>query len=300
MVSPLASSEARGAERAIRYSRFFRLPIELREMIYIHLFERGRVHVWYFGSEQSKAYRQGWWHTICHRPTYYGNDRCRTHPTAADRSCLTPEQSQTARLRVFGWLLCCRRAYSESIQFLYSSNTFSVEPNYFPSFSDMERLFPPNCLSSVKSLELLYPVATYRDIPILDRFTSTIALIPSIFPHLRTFHIAISSWWMLCALEHWEHFTANHTALVRSELLGTLDGLVRRFDGRLKECEVTVDPNYYEIVKLLEDENGSGRPVEIPVMNWTKELLGRKYWRPIEGKSDVRNTRLGYWIIMAC
>lgn len=190
--------------------------------------------------------------------------------------------------------------YAESIHLLYAANTFSLEPNYFPAFSDINDIFPPHCLSSVKSLELLYPVATYRDVPVLDKFTSTIALIPTIFPHLRTFHIAISSWWMLCALEHWEHYSANHTELVKSELLGTLDGLVRRFEGRLKECEVTVDPNYYEIVKLLEDENASERPVEIPVVSWSKRLSGKKYWRSLDGESDVSKSRLGYWIIMAC
>ncbi|WEW57602.1 hypothetical protein PRK78_003069 [Emydomyces testavorans] len=190
--------------------------------------------------------------------------------------------------------------YAESIHFLYSTNTFSVEPNYFPPFSNMNHLFPSHCLASIRSLELLYPVATYRDLPVLDRFTSTISHIPSIFPRLRTFHIAISSWWMLCALEHWENFTADHTELVKSELLGTLDGLVRQFDGRLRECEVTVDPNYYEIVRLLEDESGIERPIETPVLHWSQKLSAKKYWRPVNEESDIRKSQLGYWIIMAC
>ncbi|KAI1913066.1 hypothetical protein LOZ12_001366 [Ophidiomyces ophidiicola] len=225
MVSAL-SSDVGGAQQATLNSPIFQLPMELREMIYVHLFKRGRLHVWYFGSKDSKVFREGWWHTVCHRLADYGTDRCRTRPIAAQKNFLTHEQIEIARLQVFGWLLSCSRAYHESIHFLYSANTFSIEPNYFPPFSDVKRLFPSHCLSAVRSLELLYPVATYRDLPVLDRFTSTIAHIPLIFPHLRSFHIAISSWWMLCALEHWENFAADHSELVKSELLGTLDGLV--------------------------------------------------------------------------
>ncbi|KAI1938711.1 hypothetical protein LOZ66_003514 [Ophidiomyces ophidiicola] len=272
--------------------------MELREMIYVHLFKRGRLHVWYFGSKDSKVFREGWWHTVCHRLADYGTDRCRTRPIAAQKNFLTHEQIEIARLQVFGWLLSCSRAYHESIHFLYSANTFSIEPNYFPPFSDVKRLFPSHCLSAVRSLELLYPVATYRDLPVLDRFTSTIAHIPLIFPHLRSFHIAISSWWMLCALEHWENFAADHSELVKSELLGTLDGLVRRFNGQLRDCELTVDPNYYEIVKVLEDDRTG--PAEASMFNWSKKTLTKRHWRQLDGETDSMKSKLGYWIVMAC
>lgn len=110
MVSALATSEAGSAETATSHSPLFWLPLELREMIYLQLFQRGRIHLWYFGSQHSKIYKEGWWHAICHRVTDYGNDRCRTHPTASEMNTLSQEQIEASRLQVFGWLLCCRQA----------------------------------------------------------------------------------------------------------------------------------------------------------------------------------------------
>ncbi|KAI1970024.1 hypothetical protein LOZ53_006415 [Ophidiomyces ophidiicola] len=242
---------------------------------------------------------------LLRRRTFLPTSKLKSHVCRSLGGCLAaPERelsfySVSTIVSVTDMAVCAHLSrYHESIHFLYSANTFSIEPNYFPPFSDVKRLFPSHCLSAVRSLELLYPVATYRDLPVLDRFTSTIAHIPLIFPHLRSFHIAISSWWMLCALEHWENFAADHSELVKSELLGTLDGLVRCFNGQLRDCELTVDPNYYEIVKVLEDDRTG--PAEVSMFNWSKKTLTKRHWRQLDEETDSMKSKLGYWIVMAC
>ncbi|KAI9038145.1 fungal specific transcription factor domain-containing protein [Aspergillus affinis] len=110
---------------------FARLPLEVRELIYICLLGNRRIHVNYDFHPRRRRWR--WWYRVCDDPQYCPDKSdpfvCPEY-AGAEEAMLELGSSAWVRpgfeykFYALGWLVCCWRAYQESLLLLYQSNCF--------------------------------------------------------------------------------------------------------------------------------------------------------------------------------
>ncbi|KAL2869458.1 uncharacterized protein BJX67DRAFT_379012 [Aspergillus lucknowensis] len=154
-------------------SLLFRLPRELRDIIYADIFTAPRtIHVAYVGGAK-RRFRS----FLCRSPSEEQVERIRPAGAELCHSCTlrilhydcsprdkrdgtrvraTTTREERQRARVGSMLRCCRRVYDETIETLYTSNEFYFENPR--SLLELPRSTPQIRLSSFRHLYLQSPV----------------------------------------------------------------------------------------------------------------------------------------------
>ncbi len=180
-------------------------------------------------------------------------------------------------------------SYSEGISILYSTNTFhlgghDVEPLVF---QNIDSLFLPQRLASMKSLELTWNVEHFgRKSTNPDAgkpvFETLLEILTSHFPNLTKVRIAV-----LTASYHKNRpeasFESGESPL--STVICPMDRMVTCFGSQLQLCEFIVRWSYY---KALRDALGESASVEKPFPSTSP----RKFQRHVENG----NGALEYWV----
>ncbi|KAJ5815132.1 hypothetical protein N7474_006909 [Penicillium riverlandense] len=167
-------------------SRFFKLPPEIRRLIYLELLGGRRVHIDYTFkwpspfrpqplAKKRKRYYWQWWHLLCHESDYFSNDpffdRCAIHADEANDAknhgwTVAPEGT---KIRGVELLSSCQMAlvapscpsysskisykgrYREALPILYSTNVFDMGDVVDTPFH-MSRLFPSEYTSQITAM----------------------------------------------------------------------------------------------------------------------------------------------------
>lgn len=217
---------------------FFRLPLEVRQLVYEHLLGGGRLIELEFDLGNPDGYH-GLHHASARGDHYQDRLRWRWwHFVYADRKFSTPPYlswpvwvHRDSPKRTFNrqcklsceWLRTCRRGYMESIRFVYSTNTFVISQTE-ELVLRLPMLWPESHLSMITSLILQFRIhpgrnadikndrllkCTYTPLPIhrqVLEFLSSPAPDGLRFPRLRSLRVVYS----ICPYEEvprWEEGT---------------------------------------------------------------------------------------------
>ena len=101
-------------------SKFFKLPLEIREMIYRELLGDRRVHIGYlfdppYTYQDHKRYRSQWhwWHRVCDKSHSFGvelcRDRCWARCDDKERQAGWTTSPPGTKLQGVEWLRCCQK-----------------------------------------------------------------------------------------------------------------------------------------------------------------------------------------------
>ncbi|KAL1999977.1 hypothetical protein VTN02DRAFT_3721 [Thermoascus thermophilus] len=171
-----ASSHRPHALDAQRQSPFFaRLPPEVRDLVYSHLFGHRRIHIEFAFDRRREQWR--WWHRVCEETRLFPDKhgaRAEACPTTAFREALywnlsegrnkkkmtklvkkknKKKPGQGHRLEGSNWLRTCRIGYQEALPILYGTNTFALGPDLHQLFR-LTRVLPPSHLALLTSLDV--------------------------------------------------------------------------------------------------------------------------------------------------
>ncbi|OCL08673.1 hypothetical protein AOQ84DRAFT_292646 [Glonium stellatum] len=266
---------------------FTRLPLEMREKVYLNAFGRRSIHidlcfdhVDFFGpghanlrtpffKDASTPKEWRWWSCVCHRMQKEVNSELFVLAFWLDR-CRSGEQTycqwvfadkSECFVGALGWLLSCHQAYSESISIMYSTNTFYLGQHVGEPllFQNIDSLFLPQRLASMKSLELAWnfdhfgPKAACPDTgkPIFDTFLNTLT---SNFPNLTKVHIEVQT-------ENYVQERLGASLQPEESLLSTvifpMDQMIAHFGTQLRFCELIVGWSYYQALRKALGESNS-------------------------------------------
>lgn len=169
--------------RTQEQSLFFRLPLEIRQLIYLELFGGRRVHIDYlfkgpsvFRPRPQGKYRKNhwqWWHSVCRWSNtfadYFDNPQCYDCSEYARKGHEWEAAPPEAKLAGVEWLQCCqmgfvsrnchstsdanRSRYEEALPILYGTNVFALGPALESPFQ-MSRLLRPDYLSLITSMDI--------------------------------------------------------------------------------------------------------------------------------------------------
>ncbi|CAG8040051.1 unnamed protein product [Penicillium salamii] len=144
-------------------SDFFRLPNEIRRMIYLELMGDRRVHIRHVWSEPSsfvpKPKRRGprwdWWHCVCGKSNRFPEDL--NFDSCGD---WRDEAAETKELKIKGveWLRSCQIGYEEALQVLYGTNVFAMKKALNNPFL-ISRKISPRCTTQMTSMDISLPVS---------------------------------------------------------------------------------------------------------------------------------------------
>ncbi|KAI2267395.1 hypothetical protein LOZ10_001475 [Ophidiomyces ophidiicola] len=300
--------------KATKASPFFRLPPEIRLMIYEFAFGDRVVHmdlqplfacIYPFGTMGSTTVkclpRSGnrtlpadwdWWSSVCHRSSIeeLWMDQCRRSWAG---SLLFPGTLPGGwPIGAMGCLLTCRQAYLEAINILYETNTIHTSSNLV--MINFPYLVPPGHLSKVTALELcgkLYlldgPHAMRDDLTAgWPAFETIVELIEANFDSLQSLSLAVQT-------GNSNTFPGQPRDLSDVDfdrLWKYTDRLARRFGKQLQFFEVIPQASLYsalEDVVRESSEEEEGR----------KEMVLRSghIWRTVPN-DDPGADELGYWV----
>lgn len=193
---------------ATRYSPFFRLPLEIRQVVYKKLFSNRDYHIElefchpdrqgtlhagldYPHQDDRKAKEWLWWSSVCHRTPEleFWEDGCRrgTH-----HACVcTKERGEGGDdcfVQGFQWLLTCRQAYMEAIPYLYN-NKFIFACRNPSTFWDLHKYILPKRLANVTGIEL----TLWLHLESKDHAKKSLEEYWAIFEHLDFYYPSIKS-----------------------------------------------------------------------------------------------------------
>ncbi|KAJ6107481.1 hypothetical protein N7523_008804 [Penicillium sp. IBT 18751x] len=148
-------------------SSFFRLPAEIRRLIYRELMGDRRVHIRYLWKEPSPfrpqpkrgGSRWEWWHIVC--------EQCDCFPEDPDIDYCPDWRAEAGLLqkrpKIGGveWLRSCQIGYEEASIVLYEANVFAMNKAMDTPFL-MSRLLSPRCTSIIKAMDISFPVDICR------------------------------------------------------------------------------------------------------------------------------------------
>lgn len=108
---------------------------------------------------------------------------------------------------VRGWLLTCRKAYTEAVHILFATNTFYISS--LPLLLNISRLLPEQNLNAITSLQLAlgtHDLPPRAEDPLLEGLWEKCAgdtgcalgklcdMIPKIFPNVQRLDVFLQSW----------------------------------------------------------------------------------------------------------
>ncbi|KAJ5183961.1 hypothetical protein N7492_001577 [Penicillium capsulatum] len=144
-------------------SIFFRLPAEIRTLIYLELMGDRRVHIRYvwkkpspFGPQPIRGGpRWDWWHCVCDESNAFPKDCCFDH--CGDWECEEEFKRKNPKINGVEWLRSCQIGYEEAVEVLYKTNVFAMKRALDTPFL-LSRLIPPSCSSKIKSMDISLPI----------------------------------------------------------------------------------------------------------------------------------------------
>ncbi|CAG8083022.1 unnamed protein product [Penicillium salamii] len=143
-------------------SDFFRLPTEIRRMIYLELMGDRRVHIRHVWKDPSpfvpqpkrKGPRWDWWHCVCAKTNRFPDDLM--FDFCGDWVDEAAEETKALKIEGVGWLRSCQIGYVEALQVLYGTNVFAMKKALNMPFL-ISRKFSPRCTSQISSLDISIP-----------------------------------------------------------------------------------------------------------------------------------------------
>ncbi|CAI7661847.1 unnamed protein product [Penicillium palitans] len=144
-------------------SSFFRLPAEIRRLIYLELMGDRRVHIRYFWREPSTEPhgepRWRWWHSVCDHSDRFIDDPIRDICSISGSE--GPMDILKPKIGNMGWLRCCQIGYEEALEVLYGTNIFVMNKFIDTPFL-ISRILAPRCASLMTSLDISFVVGFWQ------------------------------------------------------------------------------------------------------------------------------------------
>ncbi|KAK6433691.1 hypothetical protein LTR95_010133, partial [Oleoguttula sp. CCFEE 5521] len=138
---------------------FASLPLDIRMIIYDMVLGGMTFHV-SAGDNHSRIF-----HLICQDPSRITqtqqHDRC--HQSQLKRPSSAPREDSKHATGLLPWLTTCRRAYSETIDLLYSANRFEFTQIH-TSFRFLTRMIPQPRLPALRHIVLKMAVPRHPDL----------------------------------------------------------------------------------------------------------------------------------------
>lgn len=188
------------------------------------------------------------------------------------------------RIGALGWLLCCRQAYMEGIDILYSTNTFHITS---PALSgQLPSFIPLQLLARIRRIEFAWDwgrlTREVGEVAFQRQLKSMIENIPKELPLLSSLKIAFqNSLWPMSCLS--DPSPGSFKQWLEQKVLEPLDGVVRGLPI-LGECEVYfIASTHWYMVREMRTRIKDG-----------------KFWRDVgdvgEGKKNGKEKQKGYWV----
>ncbi|UPK91669.1 hypothetical protein LCI18_002604 [Fusarium solani-melongenae] len=224
---------------------------------------------------KSKKWR--WWSCVCHRlgwTPFDGTARMAEDDLSFDRCkygvnewCKsTPgEVPSKCHVGAMGWLLCCRQAYREGIQVLYSTNAFLLSNTEL--ILSLPKLLVPSRLESITRVEMLGRIHPFRE-------------------HLEMLYISLLG--DMYAAEgdtcHDNYATEHVYRKVEQVVMKPMEDMIKKFP-HLSTCIIALPSSCYGAEKRHALDNG-GRVLE------RRSHKAERIWRELRGAPTLD----GYWI----
>jgi hypothetical protein len=248
---------------------FFQLPYDVRSMILLEAFGDCTLHVDLVRQEESWQWRGAVCHRNMSRPpsiqyAWLGpwNDPCMQW--AYEREGKFPEAYS---IGIMGFLLSCRQAYSEGIEFLYSSNCISIQSESL--LRHLPQLIEPNRLASITSLEVVIMAErvdwshggpTYE----LDHLKPILDNIAAHCHHLRSFCLSFMS------------TSHRHEEISDGPALPLVDGFYHSMQLRDMRVELPRGDYWQAYSERSKNDRLSEAPTHGPIV--------RPLWRSLNGE----------------
>ncbi|KAF4955920.1 hypothetical protein FSARC_11735 [Fusarium sarcochroum] len=170
--------------------------------------------------------------------------------------------SAEGHIGVRGWLYSCRQNYAETIDILYSTNTFILSSDNIATH--LPRLLLPQRLAVMTSLEIKWPLKEEDHLKTLLDLLS-----PPHFPSLKKLYVSL------------EYTGNDEPSQPLDSITGHLDQFVKNRPG-LNECSFALPVELYEEIaaKCLQKES-----------SW-KRITYSEVWRSLNG--SLNTIRLPY------
>ncbi|KAF4768945.1 hypothetical protein HAV15_008670 [Penicillium sp. str.  len=144
-------------------SSLFRLPAEIRRLIYLELMGDRRVHIRYFwrkpSAEPHSEPRWRWWHAVCDHSDGFIDDPvediCSISGSEGPTDILKP------KIGSMEWLRCCQVGYEEALEVLYGTNVFAMNKVMDTPFL-ISRNLGPRCASLITSVDISFVVGFWE------------------------------------------------------------------------------------------------------------------------------------------
>ncbi|KAL2862703.1 uncharacterized protein BJX67DRAFT_365824 [Aspergillus lucknowensis] len=308
------------------YGIFARLPVEIRQQILILAFGNRTLHVDLQYCRPRTAHRGDsaaastwqWVGCVCHREEQPVERLQCCDPCLQDlpSSC----KSTNLPIGAMGFLLACHMSYQETITTLFTTNTFRFETLELQLH--LPRLIPPDSLSWITSLELIWDLVkprargySHRD-NLLYQLLETdgtnssrkskssspssvgvaplhqlCRMVPGTFPHLRYLYISLHS-----------HIAPPSNVVLRDPLeeverviLHPIEDMIHVLNPeRKKEINIAIQQGGWEAFlrrqrRIHDDGN---------VMLEGSSRFGPRFWKGIEHANSNCNhdSKPGYWL----
>ncbi|KAJ5153376.1 uncharacterized protein N7482_009854 [Penicillium canariense] len=228
-------------------SWFFRLPMEVRRMIYIELMGNRRVHIehsWMYQSAfQPKSKRGGkrwiWWHGVCQNSDSfvcdtYG-DRCwgRDDESYASYTEGLTRAPPGTKIQGVEWL-----SYEEALPVLYGTNVFVPREGIDSPFI-MSRLIPPTCAQLIRSVDFTFVFCWDLDLTPGAKAWTTVY--PALFDILEQYFSKVHSLRLTIKLPAWEKMKQTMSDSKLNKIVAPWETLARNRDWKRLEFCVPLD-----------------------------------------------------------
>ncbi|CAG9987648.1 unnamed protein product [Clonostachys byssicola] len=207
----------------------------------------------------------------------------------------------SCNIGAIGWLLSCRQAYKEGIEVLYATNTIHSASKLM--LLNLDKLLPPQRLSSIKSLELIWTFDPYlcNSLPIeepcrdLESFQRFLEALPVFFPRVQRLHVAIQGQVFPVELKSrsWEFMedTSKVIEIIEKNMLTPFDEMVHRLGPGAREVTLACSSYLYARLRGVALENNAAVVQQVH-LGAEKE----RHWRALPSGKGRNNHLGGYWV----
>ncbi|KAJ5593932.1 uncharacterized protein N7459_000140 [Penicillium hispanicum] len=220
---------------------FFRLPAEIRRMIYLELMGDRRVHIRYIWKEPSPfrpqpkqgGPRWDWWHSVCDHSNDFPEDALFDH--CWDWTDEADLKKKSPKINGVEWLRVCQIGYEEALEVLYTTNVFAMNRAMDTPFL-MSRLLSPRCASLITSMDISFPAgfigARNDEADWMAAFVAFVDLFGVTFHGVHRLRLELK-------MPPWEAFAENPNEHSMEMLSESIKMFLAQFDRLAKRCEWT-------------------------------------------------------------
>ncbi|KAJ5518959.1 hypothetical protein N7453_001381 [Penicillium expansum] len=144
-------------------SLLFRLPAEIRRLIYLEIMGDRRVHIRYFWRQPSpephSKPRWHWWHVVCEHSDGFIDDPVEDICSMSGREAYM--HTPRPKIGSVEWLRCCQIGYEEALEVLYGTSVFVMNDAMDTPFL-ISRILAPRCTSLMKSMDISFIVGFWE------------------------------------------------------------------------------------------------------------------------------------------